>query len=159
MSATPLVIIGAGGFGREVHDVVDAINEHALRRDGAETLDVLGFLDDSPADGGLIGERGLTVLGPVSHLEDLAGDVQYVIAIGNGEVRRELDAWASGPGRLSPVLVHPNAVIGKHLITMAPGVVVCAGAILTTNIRLGRHVHINIGVTVGHDALLEDYVT
>lgn len=24
---TPLVIIGAGGFGRETHDVVEAINE------------------------------------------------------------------------------------------------------------------------------------
>jgi sugar O-acyltransferase (sialic acid O-acetyltransferase NeuD family) len=159
MSGAPLVIIGAGGFGREVHDVIEAVNDAAVRDGGMAAFDVLGFLDDSPADSALIAERDLAVLGPVSQLEELADDVQYLIAIGNGEVRRKWDMWASGLGRRSPVLVHPQAVIGKHLIAMAPGVVVCAGAIITTNVRLGRHVHINLGVTVGHDAVVEDYVT
>ena len=38
-----LVIVGCGGFGREVADVVDAINEIA------PTFELLGFADDAPS--------------------------------------------------------------------------------------------------------------
>lgn len=160
MTVVPLVIIGAGGFGREVHDVVEAINEAAMERTGNDAFQVLGFLDDNaPSDDSLLVDRGLSVLGPVDHLKNLASEVQFVLAVGNGEARRRLDLWCSGLGRLSPVLVHPRAVIGQHRVNMEPGVVLCAGAIVTTNVRLGRHVHLNLGVTVGHDAVLRDYVT
>jgi serine acetyltransferase len=37
--------------------------------------------------------------------------------------------------------------------------VICAGCILTTNITIGNHVQINLDCTIGHDAVLEDFVT
>lgn len=157
MTATPVAIIGAGGFGREVHDVIEAVND-AGGQDG-QLFEPVGFLDDGPADETLIAERGLRLLGGVEKLDQLAVDVQYIIAIGSGEVRRKIDTWARSAGRLSPVLVHPAATLGKHLVSLGPGVVICAGAAVTTNVRLGRHVHLNLGVTVGHDAVLQDYVT
>jgi acetyltransferase-like isoleucine patch superfamily enzyme len=36
---------------------------------------------------------------------------------------------------------------------------VCSHASLTNNITLGRHVHINLNCTIGHDAVIDDYVT
>ena len=42
---------------------------------------------------------------------------------------------------------------------MGEGVVICAGNILTTNIRVGRHVHINLACTISHDVVLGDFVT
>jgi acetyltransferase-like isoleucine patch superfamily enzyme len=42
---------------------------------------------------------------------------------------------------------------------MGPGTVICAGCLITTDIRIGAHVHINIGSTVGHDAVLHDFAT
>ena len=39
-----IVIIGAGGFGREVLDIVEAINE------AGGSLEFIGFLDDGPVD-------------------------------------------------------------------------------------------------------------
>ena len=156
MSRTPLVILGAGGFGREVHDVVEAINDDVGSRSG---FDVLGFLDDTTSSDDLVIERGLSILGPLRRLEELPGDVQFVIGIGSGSVRRDIDGWAAAGGRVAARLVHPAAVLGRHRVTLDEGTVVCASAVVTTNVRLGRHVHVNIGATVGHDAVLENYVT
>lgn len=159
METTPLVIVGAGGFGREVHDVVEAINDD-YSTTGVAPYEVVGFVDDGQPDAELIDDRGVPFLGPVEKLAALASDVQYVIGIGNGSVRRRIDNWVSGEiGKTAATLVHPTAVIGRHRITIGAGTVICANAVVTTNVTLGRHVHLNLGVTVGHDAVLGDYVT
>ncbi|MGY1752150.1 acetyltransferase [Blastococcus sp. SYSU D01042] len=157
-SRTPLVIIGAGGFGREVHDVVEAINDSVTAADRTEYA-FLGFLDDGEPEPDLLRQRGAPHLGPTEALVGMRSDVQYVIGIGNGGTRRRIDAWASGRGRSAATLIHPRAVVGKRAVSFGAGTVVCANAVVTTNVRVGRHVHLNLGVTVGHDAQLGDYVT
>jgi serine acetyltransferase len=42
---------------------------------------------------------------------------------------------------------------------MGEGIVITAGCILTNRIRLANHVHVNLDCTIGHDVILEDYVT
>jgi len=42
---------------------------------------------------------------------------------------------------------------------MGEGVVICAGCILTTNIKIGNHVQINLDCTIGHDVIMDDYST
>ncbi len=158
MTAIPLVIIGAGGFGRELHDVVEAINVHASLS-GATSLEVLGFLDDGSPDMELVEDRGIPLLGGVETYNSMASDVRFVIGIGNGAVRRRIDQWATQNGRTAATLVHPAAVIGRHRVSLGAGTVVCATAVITTNVRVGRHVHLNLGATVGHDATIGDYVT
>jgi sugar O-acyltransferase (sialic acid O-acetyltransferase NeuD family) len=153
-----LVIMGAGGFGREAHDVVEAINEAAMAA-GAPTINFLGFIDNHVVDPELIQERGAAYLGSDDVLEDLPWGTQYVIAIGDGRVRRALDERATKLGLEAAVLVHPSAVLGKHLIMLGPGTIVCAHVSITTNVRIGRHGHINLNVTIGHDVTLGDYVT
>lgn len=155
MSTTRLVIIGAGGFGREVHDIVEAINDAG----GPDRLDVVGFLADGGGDTALVEERGVPFLGPVTRLEALPPDVGYVVAIGSAEARRTIDTWASGLGRRAVVLVHPAASIGRHRVELGPGTVVLGGAQITTSIRIGRSVQIHAGVVVGHDATVGDYAT
>ena len=39
------------------------------------------------------------------------------------------------------------------------GVIICPGAIVTVNVTLGRHVHLNLNATVGHDSTIGDYTT
>lgn len=151
-----MVIIGAGGFGREVHDVVEAMDAAGS---ADSTHELLGYLADGHADEELIAARGSRLLGATSLLETLPADVRYVIAIGSGAARRRIDAWATGLGRHPVTLVHPTATLGRHQVELGPGTIVCAGACVTTNVRTGRHVHLNLGVTVGHDTVLGDYVT
>lgn len=146
-----LVIFGAGGFGREVLDVIDAINADQRR------YEVIGFLDDGAPDHDLLKRYDQEVLGGFDYIDNLPEAVGYVIGIGAGGTRRRI-AEHIGPRRWSPPLVHPTATMGRE-VDLEGGVIVCAHAALTTNIRIGRHVHVNLGCTIGHDAVLHDYVT
>jgi sugar O-acyltransferase (sialic acid O-acetyltransferase NeuD family) len=149
-SPIPLVIIGAGGFGREVLDLVKDINAMA------STFDFLGFLDDGEVQVQLLERVGAPLLGRSSILSDLAAS--FVIGIGSGEPRRRIDALARSWDRTAVTLTHPSATIGND-VTVGEGVVIAAGVRLTTHIVLGRQTHLNVNCTVGHDVIVEDYAT
>lgn len=157
MTTTPLVIIGAGGFGREVLDVLDAVKLHWGTVENGD-YEFVGFLDDGTPDLDLLSARGVDHLGSVAHLEDLPENVGYLIGIGDGAIRRQIDSYGQSLGRPSPTVVHPSATVGFD-VRFGPGTVVCSHVSLTNNIRVGRHVHLNLNSTVGHDAVLGDYVT
>lgn len=145
-----LVIVGASGHGREFLDVVEAINA------SEPTYEFLGYLDDGRQGDDLVRGRGYGIMGTSEILRTHA--VTYVIGVGSAEARRRIDSRALGYGREAAVLVHPAATLGSE-IDLAPGCVITAGARLTTNIALGRHVHVNINSSVSHDCRLGDYVT
>lgn len=145
-----LVVVGAGGHGRELLDVVEAVN--AVR----PSYRLLGVLDDGTPDPDLLAACGVRHLGPVRLLAEL--DAEYVVGIGSPRARRAIDLAATEWGRRPAVLVHPRAVVGRN-VTLGPGTVICALASVTTNVRTGRHVHLNIAATVAHDCRLGDYVT
>lgn len=150
-----LVVIGGGGFGREVLDVIDAIN---LDQGGfgSPRFDVVGVLADPEPDLTKLAPYGVPYLGGVANLWEQPEDVGYVIAIGSGDARRRIAELAGD--RPSPVLVHPSATKGRE-VELGPGTVVCAHVSLTNHISVGRHVHLNLSATVGHDSVLEDFVT
>jgi sugar O-acyltransferase (sialic acid O-acetyltransferase NeuD family) len=148
----PIVIVGCGGYGREIFGVVSAVND----ADGG-LWKVVGFLDDAPTESNLrcVARLGSTCLGPNALLAHL--DAQYVIGIGDPRVRAHLAGRLETLGRPAAPLVHPAATVGLDN-SLADGVVLCAGARVTTNVTLGRHVHLNLNATVGHDSVLADCV-
>lgn len=152
--ARPFVIVGCGGFGREVHDVVEAVNAAAP----TPTWEFLGYVDDNPSEENLalVEQRGCQLLGAGSWLEDASSDVHYVLGMGSPATKAAIHKRFGD--RPAAVLVHPQASIG-YGVELGAGSVICAGARLTTNIRLGRHVHVNLGSTVGHDVTIGDYVS
>lgn len=147
-----LVIVGAGGQGREVLDTVEALNAAA----SAPVWDFVGFLADDDRTGALLAARGVAVVGPVDHLRDL--DADYVIAIGDPAVRRTVEAIATSAGRRPATLVHPTAQVGSQ-VTLGPGTYLAPGAVVTTNVRVGRHCIVNVGATLSHDVVVGDFVT
>ncbi len=149
-SAMPLVVLGAGGFARNVLDVVEAAN----RAGGCFRL--LGLLDRADELSPVLARRGCRLLGSESALELL--DACYLIAIANPSVRRRLDEYATGLDRCAAVAVHPAATVSAHT-RLGPGTVITAGARLASDVAVGRHVHANLNATAGHDARLGDYVT
>ena len=154
MTTTPLVIVGAGGHGREVLDIVEAINAAATR--GGPQYEVLGFVADSAPICNAFEQRGVPYLGPIEHLA--TRQCGYVIGIGDGSVRRRIDELVTGWGHVPVSMVHPLATIGSH-DSLGPGCVLAAGARITTNVTLGRHVHLNINATISHDGRVGDFVT
>ena len=149
-TAGRLVIVGAGGFGREVLDVVDAINASG----GA--IEFLGFLDDGPVNKDLLEVRGATVLGGSDRIGAL--DCAYVVGVVDPSVRRRFDGQFSAVRLPAAVLVHPSATVGSQ-VTLGPGSIICAQASITTNVAIGRHCHLNLHATVGHDTTIGSYVT
>jgi sugar O-acyltransferase (sialic acid O-acetyltransferase NeuD family) len=150
-----LVIVGAGGFGREVVELVRAVNASAAE----PVWDLLGVVDDQPSEENLTRlERAVvTYLGTTDWFVDAGRDVRFVVAIGSPQVRETVATKIESQGRCAAVLVHPDATVGGG-VELGAGTIVGAGARLTANISVGRHVHIDTNVTVGHDTTLGDYV-
>lgn len=145
-----VVIIGAGGFAREVLDVYDACNAA-----GQGPYEVLGFVTDHPDPDAIVND--LPVLGPIEWLEGRS-EVVAVCAIGDPATRRSVVRRTVGLGVTFDTIIHPDAKRTRW-VEIGAGVVITAGCILTNQIRIGDHVHLNLDSTVGHDVVIEDYVT
>jgi sugar O-acyltransferase (sialic acid O-acetyltransferase NeuD family) len=146
-----IVIYGDRGFGREVHQLITD-----LARLGAPVACV-GFLVDA-------GYRefdtvhGLPVFGDASWLAS-APDVQVMIAIGATAPRYRIARLIESTYRTPfAILQHSHAWVGNH-VSVGEGSVICAGAMVPTDISLGRHVQLHVGCTVGHRSMIGDFAT
>jgi sugar O-acyltransferase (sialic acid O-acetyltransferase NeuD family) len=150
-----VVVVGAGGFGRETLDVIEA---HNLALPD-EQIRVLGVIDDAPAARNLerLRARGYAHIGSIaSALQGAPGS--YVLGVGSPAAKRAIAARFDEAGWRAVGAVHPAASIGSAA-SLGDGAIVCGGAQVSTNVVLGRHVHINPNATIGHDAELRDYVS
>ncbi|MEM7160145.1 MAG: acetyltransferase [Myxococcota bacterium] len=152
MARDEVVIIGAGGFGREVLDVLHAINAQA------PTFEIRGFVVEPGFQEP--GERihGVPVLGYFDWLERNAGRVRALCGVGAPAVRRRMVETAASFGVEFANAVHPRATMSRW-VRLGAGTIVTAGCILTNDIAVGEHVHLNLASTVGHDVVIEDTVT
>lgn len=154
---TPLVILGAGGHGREILDIVNDMNGQPLGT-SLEHFDFIGFVDDGQPNIVRLSRLGVRLIGTTATLIDLPRGCKYTIGIGSGTARRTLDNAATAAGLEPAILVHSSATIGSD-VRISPGAVICAQVSVTTNVSIGRHAHINRNSAVGHDSCLSDYST
>lgn len=143
-----MIILGAGGHGREVAHVLRS--RHAA---GLPTPRLVGFLDDADVDPALLAPFAPRV-GTVA--EGMAAHPQAAVigGVSDGRIRSQL----VGRRTAAAPLIHPMADVGPDVV-LGGGTVVCSHANLTTHITVGAHVHISRGAAIGHDAVLEDYVS
>ena len=145
-----LYVYASGGFGREVAWLASAC------ADAGAALRVLGFLDDDASRHGMVVNE-LPVLG-LDAARAATPDALVVVAAGAPAVRERIVARVAEQGFGFATLVHPR-VERSRFVQFGRGTIVCAGCILTTDIRLGEHVHVNLDCTIGHDAVLHDFAT
>lgn len=129
----PLVIVGTGVFARETAAVVAAINA------AQPTWDLIGFLDDDERSHGEY-RSGHRVLGETAWLgahEEVAAVICAGAPVRDGRRAQLIQRLRLGDDRLATI-VHPSAEIRGCRI--GAGSVIGAGAILTTDVRIGRHV-------------------
>lgn len=146
----PLVIVGAGGLGREVAALIEARNAQESR------WDLQGYVDD---DEGLHDTSVMEypVLGPVDWLSGQRS-LFYAIAIGEGKTRRHVASRIDDAQAQPTSLLHPSVSIHRTT-TVGPGTIICGGASPTVNVQIGAHVVVDQHCTVGHDSTLADFVT
>ena len=152
MQIKDLYIIGAGGFGREVAWLAERINAVD------PTWNIKGFVDDSEAVQGTR-QGNYSVVGTCQMLGKMDKEVWVVCAIGASYVRKKvIEKVTQFKNVRFATLIDPSVIMSSS-VNVGEGTVICAGNILTVDITIGKHVIINLDCTVGHDAILEDFVT
>lgn len=137
-----LHIIGAGGLGRETYDAL-------LARKSGDVPQVC-FVD-----GRLAGQivRGLKV-----HSADSVASGTFIVGIASTPIRRELAEDFKRRGLSTCNVIHPRSIIGPET-TIGQGCIVLGQCLISSSVRVGNHVQLYYNATIGHDAVLEDYVT
>ena len=146
-----IVIIGAGGFGREVQWLLERMNEKE------EQWNLLGYIDDGVAVGTIV--DGLPVLGNITYLIETKEPLAVVCAVGSSKTRKKIiDKIIDNENLEFPNVIDPSVQMSER-ICMGKGNIICAGNIMTVDIEIGDFNIINLDCTVGHDAVLHSYVT
>lgn len=129
------VIFGAGGFAREVQAEVKKYCGDVLKM----------YVDDQYWVEGLF------------RISEFDPEYQaMLIAVGNPDDKRKLLAKLP-ENTIFWNYTSPNAYVGD--VKMGTGNFICAGVIITTNVTIGNHVHLNLQTTVGHDSVIGDFST
>lgn len=138
-----LVIVGAGGHGREVFDAASS------------DWTVIGFVDDGDVDERRLERLGAQLLGTTSLLESAPGT--YALGVGTSSARRMLSERLDAAGCAAATVLHPGATLGPD-VELGDGVVMFDRCTVTTNVRIGSHSHLNVGCAVQHDTVVGDFV-
>ena len=152
-SGRDLVIVGAGGFGRETAQAVQAINDCGGR------WRLLGFLDDDTARRGSSVD-GTMIIGGRDEIRRLPG-TSVVVCTGRPEdyvSRLRIVGELGLPTARYATIIHPAAVVSASS-SIGPGCVLLAQVVLTAAVRVGAHVAIMPQVVLTHDDVVEDFAT
>lgn len=148
-----LVLIGAGGFGREVASIVEAINR------SIPTYELLGFLDDGEQyrSGDMI--NGYPWLGTKEWAKTNNDDsIYYTCTVGNSCIRATIQKELSGNGKKFETIIDRTAVVTR-LANLGSGCVLYPGVIVSVNCEIGDGVVLNTRTNIGHDVRVGSYTT
>lgn len=141
-----LHLVGAGGHGRELAWLAREVH--------GPDLEVVFLVDDERYVTGPVHGDPVRLLAP----ENVEPGGAYVVALGDPALRERAAAACEAAGLRPTTLVHPRTERSAHVV-VGDGSVVAAGSVLTTDVTIGRHAHVNVGCTVSHDVVLEDFAT
>jgi sugar O-acyltransferase (sialic acid O-acetyltransferase NeuD family) len=144
-----LYIVGAGGFGRELHAWA---SQHPH---GGKEWQLVGFLDDNA--------NALAAFGsfaPVFPLttHSVQADEVFLCGLGLPPAKEKLVTPLLKKGAKFIQLVHPSVMIGAR-VRLGQGVVICPGSVVSVDVDVGDFAMINLNSTVGHDAKIGAWTT
>lgn len=132
-------IIGAGGFGREVYAALSLTEQNSC----------VFFVDDE-----YYNNDSKTL--PLSDFDP----TEYEVVVAIGDPRARYDMVQKLPKETKYfTFIHPSAIMMGNDIIIGKGSIICAGCILTSNIIIGEHAHLNLQTTIGHDCRIGDFFT
>lgn len=136
-------IIGAGGHAKVIIDIINELGNY----------DIVGIFDDNRTDKFC----NIPIIGKILEINQINQNISidnYIIAIGNDKIRKQIYEkylnlnWA--------ILIHPKTVISKN-VSLGIGTVVCAGAVIQTEVKVGKHCIINTNSNIDHESIISDF--
>jgi sugar O-acyltransferase (sialic acid O-acetyltransferase NeuD family) len=143
-----IYIYGAGGLGREVHQLIDQIN--LLNNEWY----FMGYIDDTLIPGTVVNNK--KVLGGRDYLQTIKGQIFLVIAIASPNVIRLFTENNSNLNIHYPNLIHPSVDYDLYNF-IGMGNLITSNCIFTRNISIGNFNIFNTRVSIGHDVSVSDY--
>jgi sugar O-acyltransferase (sialic acid O-acetyltransferase NeuD family) len=146
-----IAIVGTGGHAREVLCLIRDIYGWSPK----VLAERVAFVSET-----LTEPRELNGSKVVGESDLSSREFDFVIGIGDPVVRKRVANRITSkiPGAEFPNLIHPSCVLSPW-IRLGRGNLIAAGCILTCNIEIENHVHLNRRVDIGHDVTLHDYVS
>lgn len=144
-----ICIVGAGGFAREVLCCfIDT-----LKKPHPEIRELACFM---VADEDYV-KKSIMGVDVISH--SLFNPELYKVIIGIGDpVLRKKVVSKLPLNTTYASIIHPSAVMSQW-VEIGEGSIVTAGTIITCNVKIGKHAHLNLHTTIGHDCEIGDYFT
>ncbi len=150
MSTRNIIIVGAGGFGREILSIIRDISG----------FQPVGFLDSDQNLHGVTID-GCSILGDDGILEIVRAERQadsVFIAVSDARIRKHLFKTCVQLEFRIPNLIHPQAYLSS-VSTIGIGNVFYPGCIIMVGCQIGNGNLINAGATVGHETTIGDFCT
>lgn len=144
-----IAIIGAGGFGREVKGLIEDVNKIQV------LYEIIGFFDDEIDKGTIV--NGLPVLGTIKDINMIDYNLKLALGIGDPIIKKKLIQSIKNDNVDFPTLIHPTVLVSNDDVSIGKGTIICAGNIITCNIKIKNFITLNLCCTVGHDTLVEDF--
>jgi sugar O-acyltransferase (sialic acid O-acetyltransferase NeuD family) len=144
-----VLIVGAGGHGQVVADILQA------QRTAGERVVVVGYVDDDDSLQQKL-RLGIVVLGRIGAIPEIDHDA-LIVALGDNGRRAKLHERTSNPGVRFAIARHPSAIVASGA-TVGEGSMICARAVVGCESRIGRGVILNTACTVDHHASIGDFV-
>ena len=145
-----VIIVGAGGFGREALWVIESINKIT------PTWNVLGFIDDNLRALDRF-ELKCGVLGTIRDWRP-SGDEKYVLAIAAPRVKEKLVPELKARGAKFATIIDPTSVIRDRAV-LGEGVIIFNDVVISVDVTIGDFVFFNGHAAAGHDVVVGDYCT
>lgn len=147
-----VIILGAGGFARETLWIFREANEKK------EEWGIIGYVDQSKDNHGKK-ICDAQILGDFEWFDNHNYEDLYIInSIGSPKTKKKVIEQALAKGLKFCSITHPSVRMSEY-IEIGQGTIIAAGNILTTQVKIGSHVILNLDCTVGHDSIIEDYCT
>ncbi|MGL5087090.1 MAG: acetyltransferase [Clostridium sp.] len=145
-----LIIIGAGGVAKEVSLIVEQLNY--LK----PTWNLIGFIDDNIKKFGEI-INGYSVIGGFETLNAYEGNCSVIIAIADYKVKKSIVKRLKNRFTYATI-INPRVWVHEYM-RVGEGSIIYEGAIITSNVEIGKHVLISPKCGIGHDSIIKDYVS
>ena len=145
-----LLIIGAGGCGREVMQWAEDINKVT------PTWNIKGYLDDN-----INALDGIKSAYPVIDTEKNYvpdPDDVFVCPIGNSNIRKGVIERIEAKGGTFVSIVHPTAIVANTAV-LGKSVIIYPFALISDNAVIGDAAIINMHTSVAHDSVLGEFCT
>lgn len=146
-----IVIVGGGGFGRELLGYLQSdINSRTLM-DGL----IAGVVDNDPKCEVMRCYGDVPYLGRVEDMQ-ASGDCRFLVAIGVPALRRKVANELVDMGLELFTYIHPSVYLAKDAIVGA-GTIVGPGSVVNSGAEVGECCAINVLCSIGHGTVIGDY--